>query len=208
MELVIPLCGPWGDFDDATIIVRESSALVVGRTGSEFDERAVGVEEVESVARSYMALYDWLAGEVAKVLGVEYSPAGGGLAQWLRAHVAFIDAAGVRWAKIVDGLGPFTVRRYVKKAYMPYIGHSLTLTYVAYPYPDALIAAENRGRTMAIGSVWVEWGGVKVASAGLRTLPGALLLAQGAPELAPQLGELKKAVEEFAARFASISACR
>jgi hypothetical protein len=61
---------------------------------------------------------------------------------------------------------------------------------------------------MAIGSVVVEWGGVKVASAGVRTLAGAFLLAQATPELTPVLKELRKTLEEFVARFLSISACR
>ncbi|AET34171.1 hypothetical protein [Pyrobaculum ferrireducens] len=208
MELVVPLCGTWREFQEATLIVRESVVTVVGRVGDSFDERVVDVGDVADVVRPYVELYDWFASEVGRVLGVEYGPDSAGLFQWLRSHVAFIVSANARWGRLVDGVGPFSVRRFVKRVYMPYIGHSLTLTYVAYPYPDAIVAAENKGRTMAIGSVVVEWGGVKVASAGVRTLAGALLLAQAAPELRPELGELKKALEGFVERFRAISACR
>ncbi|RFA94325.1 hypothetical protein [Pyrobaculum aerophilum] len=208
MELVVPLCAPWRDFQEATIIVKGEAATVIGRVGSEFDERIVAAQEVEEALRPYVDLYDWLGAGISRVFGVEYKREARGLPLWLKSHVEFIDAVNAKWGRIVDKIGPFSVRRYVKKAYLPYIGHSLTLTYVAYPYPDAIIVAENKGKTMAIGSVIVEWGGVKVASAGIRTLSGALLLAQAAPELAPELGELKKILEEFVNRFYSISACR
>jgi hypothetical protein len=193
VEFVIPICQPWREFQEATLIVREGGALVIGRTADGFDERVVAVEEVLDVVAPYMELYDWLGSEVGGILGVEYRGRDGDIFTWLRSHVSFIDGADAKWAKVVDGLGPFSVRRFVKRVYMPYKGHALTLTYVAYPFPDAVVAADNRGRTMAIGSVVVEWGGVKVASAGIRTLAGAFLLAQAAPELAPELKELKKA---------------
>ncbi|MFN7106299.1 MAG: hypothetical protein ACK4M3_06950, partial [Pyrobaculum sp.] len=119
-----------------------------------------------------------------------------------------IDSANAKFGKLIDRVGPFTVRKSLREIYMPYSGHALTLTYVAYPYRDAVVIAENKGRVMAIGSVVVEWGGVKVASAGLRTLAGALLLAQAAPELMPELREFKKKLEEFVKRFVSISPCR
>ncbi|MEM0483883.1 MAG: hypothetical protein QW434_04175 [Pyrobaculum sp.] len=208
MEFVVPLCAQWREFEEATLIVRGETSIVVGHVGSEFDERIIATQEVEELLRPYVDLYNWLGEEVARVFGVEYKREAGGLPLWLRGHVGFIDAVGAKWGRVVDKIGPFSVRRHVKKAYLPYLGHSLTLTYVAYPYPDAIIVAENKGRTMAIGSVVVEWGGVKVASAGLRTLAGALLLAQAAPELAPELGELKKILEEFVNRFYSISTCR
>jgi hypothetical protein len=208
VEFVVPLCRPWRDFQEATIIVKEGGALVVGRTGEGFDERSIAVEDVEDLVTPYVRLYDWLGAEAGRVLGVEYRGAAGGVLEWLRAHISFIDAAGARWGRLIDGVGPFSVRRFLKRVYMPYSGHALTLTYVAYPFPDAVVAAENKGRTMAIGSVVVEWGGVRVASAGLRTLAGAFLLAQAAPELLPELKELKKILEEFVTRFVSTSACQ
>ena len=208
MEFVIPLCEPWRGFQEATVIIKEGGVLAVGRTAEGFDERPVAAEEVASLAAPYMELYDWLGSELGRVLGLEYRRAAGDVFTWLRSHVRFIDEVGAKWGRIVDGVGPFSVRRFLRRVYMPYSGHALTLTYVAYPFPDAVVVAENRGRVMAIGSVVVEWGGVKVASAGIRTLAGAFLLAQAAPELTPELKELKKTLEGFVARFFSISACR
>ena len=208
VEFIVPLCSRWGDFEEVTFVVREGSVLAVGRTAGGFDERAVELGQVEALLRPYQELYDFLAARLAEVLGVEYKPEGGDVFSWLRSHVAFIDAASAKWGKVVDRLGQFSVRRPVREVFMPYSGHALTLTYVAYPFQGAVVAAENKGRVMAIGSVVVEWGGVKVASAGLRTLAGAVLLAQAAPELLEELKSVKKAVEEFVARFRSISACR
>jgi hypothetical protein len=208
VEFVIPLCQPWHGFQEATVVVREGGVLAVGRTAEGFDERPIAAEDVVGLVAPYMELYDWLGFEVGRILGLGYSPIAGDLFTWLRSHVAFIDEASARWGRVVDGVGPFSVRRFLRRVYMPYSGHALTLTYVAYPFPDAVVAAESRGRTMAIGSVVVEWGGVKVASAGVRTLAGALLLAQATPELTPVLKELRKTLEEFVARFLSISACR
>ncbi len=208
MEFVIPICQPWGGFQEATVIIREGGVLAVGKTAEGYDERSIAVEEVVDLVVPYMELYDWLGFEVGRILGLGYSRTAGDLFDWLRSHVAFIDEASAKWGRVVDGVGSFSVRRLLRRVYMPYSGHALTLTYVAYPFPDAVVAAENRGKTMAIGSVVVEWGGVKVASAGIRTLAGAFLLAQAAPELTPELKELRKTLEEFVARFLSISACR
>lgn len=208
MEFVIPICQPWGGFQEATVIIREGGVLAVGKTAEGFDERSIAVEEVVDLVVPYMELYDWLGFEVGRILGLGYSRTAGDLFAWLRSHVAFIDEASAKWGRVVDGVGPFSVRRLLRRVYMPYSGHALTLTYVAYPFPDAVVAAENRGKTMAIGSVVVEWGGMKVASAGIRTLAGAFLLAQAAPELTPELKELRETLEEFVARFLSISACR
>jgi hypothetical protein len=208
VELVVPICRPWREFQEVTLVVREGGALAVGRTEAGFEERGARLEEVEELLAPYARLYDRLAGSIARALGVEYRPGGGGLIAWLRGHVSFLDAAGARWGRVVDSVGPFSVRRELDRVYIPYSGHALTLTYVAYPYRNAVVAAENRGRAIAIGSVVVEWGGVKVASAGLRTIAGALLLAQAAPELAPALAELRRALGEFVAEFSSMSPCR
>ena len=208
MEFVIPICQPWGGFQEATVIIREGGVLAVGKTAEGYDERSIAVEEVVDLVAPYMELYDWLGFEAGRILGLGYSRTAGDLFDWLSSHVAFIDEASAKWGRVVDGVGPFSVRRLLRRVYMPYSGHALTLTYVAYPFPDAVVAAENRGKTMAIGSVVVEWGGMKVASAGIRTLAGAFLLAQAAPELTPELKELRKTLEEFVARFLSISACR
>lgn len=204
----MPMCDKWREFQEVTFIIRDGETLAVGRTAEGYDERSISVEEVVDIVKPYMELYDWLGSEIGKVLDVEYVPGKGDIYTWLKSHISFIDTASVKWGKVVDRVGPFSLRRYLKKVYMPYSGHALTLTYVAYPYPDAVVAAENKGRVMAIGSVVVEWGGVKVASAGIRTVAGALLLAQAASELTPELKELKKALEEFVARFFTISTCR
>ncbi|MEZ0319704.1 MAG: hypothetical protein ABWK05_06925 [Pyrobaculum sp.] len=208
MEFIVPLCSRWEDFEEATFVVREGAVLAVGRTPGGFDERVVELGSVAAFLKPYQEIYDFLASELGRAFGVDYRPDYGDVFSWLRSHVSFIDAVGARWGRTVDRLGPFSVRRLVKEVYMPYSGHALTLTYVAYPFQNAVVAAENKGRAMAIGSVVVEWGGVKVASAGLRTLAGAVLLAQAASELLEELRSVKKAVEEFVARFRAISACR
>lgn len=208
MDLVVPLCGPWGDFLDVTFIVREGGCVAVGRTDGGFDERVVDLEEVAGIIAPYLDLYDSLASDIGAALGVSYVPERSDVVSWLRRHVEFIDAAGAKWGRLIDRVGPFTVKKLLRSVYMPYIGHTLSLTYVAYPYPDAVVYAENKGRVMAIGSVVVEWGGVKVASVGIRTLSGALLLAQASPELLPVLEELKKALSRFVESFGSISRCR
>lgn len=207
VELIVPLCGPWRDFQEVTFIAREGRVVAVGKTREGYDERAVAPEEVSDILKPYLELYDWLGSEVGRALGVEYARGGGDLFSWLRSHVEFVDVAGARWGRAIDGVGPFSVRRFLRRVYMPYSGHSLTLSYVAFPFPDAVVHAENKARVMAVGSVVVEWGGVRVASAGIRTLAGAFLLAQAAPELLPLLGELKRALEEFVGRFYGVSGC-
>jgi len=210
VELIVPLCAPWGEFQEATIIIRENVVVAVGRTAGGFDERVIdSPEALEPLIRPYLELYDYLGAEIGRVLSLDYPPGErGDVFTWLRNHVSFIDAANGRWGRLADKLGPFSVRKPVKKVYMPYSGHALTLTYVAYPFEDAIVAAENKGKVMAIGSVAVEWGGVRVASAGIRTIAGALLLAQAAPELSNELGELKNVLERFVEKFRSISPCQ
>ncbi|MFN3803913.1 MAG: hypothetical protein ACK4SY_02535 [Pyrobaculum sp.] len=206
MEFIVPLCS-WRDFEEVTFIVREGSVIAVGRTAAGFDERVIDVGEIATILAPYMELYDTLAAGLAEVLTVEYRPESREVYSWLKHHVRFIDSASAKFGKLIDKVGPFTVRKFLQAVYMPYSGHALTLTYVAYPYRDAVVVAENRGRVMAIGSVLVEWGGVKVASAGIRTLAGALLLAQAAPELMPELREIRKKLEEFV-KSAPIPPCR
>ncbi len=206
VEFVIPLCD-WGEFQEATIVVKRDGIYVMGRAGDEFREMSIDVEGVYPALAPYVKLYDALASSIAKVLDLTYESSGD-IYTWLRRHVEFIDAASAKFGKLIDKVGLFTVRRHVKTLYIPYSGHTLTLTYVAYPYRDALVTAENKGRVMAIGSVIIEWGGVKVASAGVRTLAGALLLAQAAPELMPQLQQFKNTLEEFVNKFRSISQCQ
>lgn len=208
MEMVVPICGPWDVFEDVTIIIKESLVLAVGKTQAGFEERVVEINDVLDLVTPYVNLYDYFAKKIGEALGVSYDVEQRDIVDWLRGHVAFIDLASAKWGKLIDKVGPFSVRKMLKRVYMPYIGHTLSLTYVAYPYPDAVVYAENKGRVMAIGSVVVEWGGVRVATAGIRTLPGALLLAQASPNLMPTLENLKKALEEFINNFTSISQCR
>lgn len=207
VEFVIPLCN-WREFQEATIVVKRDSIYVIGRASDGFKEVSTDVEEVYPTLTPYMELYDAFASNISTVLDLTHEVGLRDVYTWLKRQVEFIDRANVKFGKLIDRVGPFTVRKHVKILYMPYSGHTLTLTYVAYPYHNAVVIAENKGRVMAIGSVIVEWGGVKVASAGIRTLAGALLLAQATPELMPQLQELKKALEEFVNKFKSISQCQ
>jgi hypothetical protein len=57
---------------------------------------------------------------------------------------------------------------------------------------------------MAIGSVVVEWGGVAVYRGGLRTLPGAVVLAQAEPRLAPPLEAIARAVSKLVESAAAV----
>ncbi|MEL9990233.1 MAG: hypothetical protein QXP98_02235 [Thermoproteus sp.] len=206
MDFSIPI-GRLRGLEDATLIVRPEGALVVGRGPGGYDEVPLSLEEAKPHVLPYAEAYDAFLVEVARALGADYEPPDrADLGKWLEGHVRGLEALGAKWAKIIDSKGPFAIRRVVPKLYVPYMGSSLTATYLIYPYEGAVVSAENKGRTMAIGSVVVEWGGVAVHKAGLRTLPGAVLLAQAAPELAEPLGAIREALSALVERIASLSA--
>jgi len=52
--------------------------------------------------------------------------------------------------------------------------------------------------------VVVEWGGVAVYRGGLRTLPGAVVLAQAEPRLAPPLEAIARAVSKLVESAAAV----
>nr|KJR74373.1 MAG: hypothetical protein TU35_00660 [Thermoproteus sp. AZ2] len=204
MDFTIPI-GRFKGLEDATLIIRPDGAVAVGRGPSGYDEVPVTLDEAAEAARPYAEAYDEFLAEAARALGGAYEPAAGGIAAWLTAHVRAVEALGAKWARVIDSRGPFSIRRSAPKIYIPYMGSSITATYVKYPYENAVVVAENVGRAVAIGSVVVEWGGVGVYKGGLRTLPGAAVLAQAAPELAPPLPAIAEAVARLALRISQIS---
>ncbi|MBP1448561.1 MAG: hypothetical protein JZD41_00870 [Thermoproteus sp.] len=204
MDFAIPI-GRLRDLEDVTLIIRPGSAVAVGGGPSGYDELPIPLEEAARLAAPYAEAYDEFLAKVAEALGAAYAPPqSSDITAWLEAHVRAVEALGARWAAAVDAKGPFTVRRRVARLYIPYMGSSLTATYLLYPFEGAVVSADNRGRTMAIGSAVVEWGGVVVYKAGLRTLPGAIVLAQAEPDLAPPLPRIAEAVAELAARVNSL----
>ncbi|MFP3251570.1 MAG: hypothetical protein RXO32_07605 [Thermoproteus sp.] len=204
MDFSVPV-GRFRDLEDATLIIRPEGATAVGRGPGGYDEVPVGLEEARAYAAPYVEAYDEFLRKVAEALGTSYEPPDrSNIAKWLEGHVKAVEALGARWAKVVDSVGPFAFRRAVPRVYIPYMGSSITATYLLYPFEGAVVAADNKGRTMAIGSVVVEWGGVAVYRGGLRTLPGAVVLAQAEPRIAPPLGAIAEAVSKLAESVAGI----
>lgn len=197
MDFAIPV-GKFRELEDATLIVRPQGALAVGRGPGGYDEMPISLDEASPYVLPYAEAYDEFLRRVAEALGAGYEPPDrSNIGKWLEAHVRAVESLGAKWAKVVDSVGPFVVRRVVAKVYVPYMGSSLTATYIVYPFENAVVSADNKGKTMAIGSVVVEWGGVAVYKGGLRTLPGALVLAQAEPKLAPPLEAFARALSEL-----------
>lgn len=205
MDFAIPV-GRFRDLEDATLIVRPQGAVAVGRGPGGYDEVPIPLEEAKPYALPYAEAYDEFLKKIAEALGASYEPPDrSDIGRWLEAHVRAVESLGARWAKVVDSIGPFSIRRVVAKVYVPYMGSSITATYLVYPFENAVVAAENKGRTMAIGSVVVEWGGVAVYKGGLRTLPGAIVLAQAEPKLAAPLKAFAEATSELAAKVSGLA---
>lgn len=205
VDLAVPI-GRFKTLEDATLIVRPEGALAVGKGPGGYEEIPVSLEEVAPYVSPYADAYDEFLGRVAEALGERYSPQDkSAVDKWLEAHIKAVETLGAKWARIVDSLGPFAFRRVVPKVYVPYMGSSITATYLIYPFENSLVSADNKGRTMAIGSVAVEWGGATVFKAGLRTLPGAIVLAQAQPGLAQPLPQILQALESLVARVSRIA---
>ncbi len=205
MDFTIPV-GRFRDLEDATLIVRPQGALAVGRGPGGYDEVPIPLEEARPYVLPYAEAYDELLMKIAEALGASYEPPDrSDIGKWLEAHARAVESLGAKWAKVVDSVGPFAFRRVVAKVYVPYMGSSITATYLIYPFENAVVSADNKGRTMAIGSVVVEWGGVAVYKGGLRTLPGALVLAQAEPKLAPPLEAFAEALSELVAKAARLA---
>ncbi|MGC8582934.1 MAG: hypothetical protein ACP5KY_03605 [Thermoproteus sp.] len=205
MDFSVPV-GRFRELEDATLIVRPDGAIVVGKGPGGYDEVPVSLEEARPYVVPYAEAYDEFLRKVAEALGAGYEPPDrSDVGKWLEGHVKAVEALGAKWAKVVDSVGPFSIRRVVQRVYVPYMGSSITATYLLYPFENAVVAADNKGRTMAIGSVVVEWGGVAVYRGGLRTLPGAVVLAQAEPKLAPPLRAFADALSELVARVSGLA---
>jgi len=207
VEFSAPLCSLW-DLDDVVVILKENSAIVAGRGRGGFEERYLKPEEVEPYVRQYVDLYDKFLSKIAEIIGSKYEKRAGNIVEWLKSHVDALNRMSAKWGKLADALGPFSLSRRVDAVYVPYVGLSITANYVAYPFPDAVIHAENRGETMAIGSVVVKWGGSTVIKVGIRTIAGAILLSQADAGLSQELGAINRALGEFVEEFKSIWRCQ
>ena len=206
MELVAPI-GAWGEFDEVVVTVRKGSALLVARRGEEYVERPIPLSELPDKVFLVIDAYSELIRAIADALGTTINLAQLGredLGTWLESYGAALNKLSSVWGKEVDKVGPFKVDKELDTVYVPFMGASATATYVLQPFRNAVIRAENKGRSMALGSVEVVWQGSTVVKVGIRTVAGAALLSQGEPSLHNSLPRIKLAVEHLANRLREI----
>lgn len=194
MELVAPI-GPWLDMEEVVVTVRKGFAMVVGRRGEDYVERLIDVGEVPEKVLRVAEAYDEFLHSFAKAIGSNYEPQKvSDVSEWLDRHGKALERLNSEWGRVIDKVGPFSVDASLSEVYIPYIGMSATATYLVTPYRDARVRAENRGRSMAIGSVEVLWQDSTVVKVGIRTVSGAVILSQASPSLHPSLEKIRDAL--------------
>ena len=208
MELVAPI-GSWGGFDEVVVTVRKGLALMVARRGDDYIEKVISLSEVPDKVLEVARAYNELLASIAEALNAHVdlpSPSLGNISEWLDSYSDAMNRLNSLWGREVDRVGPFRVEKLLDVVYIPYIGSSATATYVIQPFRHAIVRAENRGRSMALGSVEVVWQESTVVKAGIRTVAGAVLLAQAEPSLHRALPAMRSAVDTFVGRLMGVVA--
>lgn len=205
MELVAPI-GSWLGMEEVVVIIRKGLVMLVGRRGEDYVERIIDVGELPKKVLKVAEAYDEFLSSFAEAVGSVYEPQPiSNILEWLVRHGRALERLNAEWGHVIDRVGPFSIDALLSEVYIPYIGSSATATYLVTPYRDTRVRAENRGRSMAIGSVEVVWQGSTVVKVGIRTVGGATLISQASPDLHPSLEKVRLAVTSLVDRVRLIA---